>query len=164
MQGNGISRYVAVGFQPTNAPQRVDTPPGAKEFIGEPTVSCDVLPSGRVHFYVVQPVMMRARGIVVNQIFRATVPKHGRAFVKEYPKPIGRTDSVGPGAPWLWPSSREVPEEVAKLLDQAKGDLLVKANSREANIIQNALTKLGVGLGASKMSVPESSAGTLTLS
>lgn len=139
---NGITRYIAVGTTPSvNKPQNV--PPLAQQFVGEPKVTADVFPSGRVNFYVVQEALLKPRNVKVNDIHKVTVSQHSKPRVRRYPKPIGLTDKSGPGAPFVWPRSKEISSEVLSAIEAAAPELL-KAGEKNTPAIAKALNKLGI--------------------
>jgi hypothetical protein len=159
ISANGVSRYIAADAKRYSHKPEIGTPPLAQEFIGTPSVVVDVYPSGRVNFFVQQEVKLLARKVVLNDIYRVKVPKLGSPTVKHYPKPVGLTNSAGPGAPILWRADKDIPERVRDILSSVADDLVANAKIGQDNAIKAALQKLGIEPRSAKV---EKSAATAT--
>lgn len=141
---NGVTTYLAVNTVDGLTKKRDGTPPMAKEFIGDPQVTFDMYVNGRVDFFVQQQVKIKASGSVVNDIYRVKVPKRGAISVKRYPKPVGLTDTFGPKAPPIWPSAREVPQDVLDAIESAIPSIWGQLDGPKRNSLVGALNKLKI--------------------
>ncbi|MFN8015688.1 MAG: hypothetical protein U0R17_03640 [Acidimicrobiia bacterium] len=147
IDGNDVTaRYL--GAQAATRPKdkaTANVPPGAIKLLGDPKVTV-VTPNGaQVHFYVVTPTLLRARGVVVNDIYKVSVLHISAPRVRRYPKPVSLTEKHGPGAPILWKSSKDIPDYVKDALrDSLENGLLDRVEPyRRPNVVK-ALSRLGI--------------------